>query len=74
MVEKNKTLNAELTKLEDRATELTVTLKTQDEKKKELLNTQTVTKEKIQRLLDFVNAMKGNSSPQPPLIKANDES
>lgn len=59
LIEKNKSLKDELNQLENRAEELTVSLKNQADTREEMISAQRVTQENIQRLLDFINGMKG---------------
>lgn len=71
LIEKNKSLKDELNQLENRAEELTVSLKNQADTREEMISAQRVTQENIQRLLDFINGMKGErkrtSTPPSPV-------
>ncbi|XP_049825967.1 PHD finger protein 21A isoform X2 [Aethina tumida] len=58
LLSKNESLNAELIKLQDRHTELTISLKSQQSHQQELLMTQQTTEQKIQQIFKFINAVK----------------
>lgn len=69
LLSKNESLNAELIKLQDRHTELTISLKSQQSHQQELLMTQQTTEQKIQQIFKFINAVK-QPEPKP---QENDE-
>lgn len=62
--EKYNTLTAELNQLKARHSQLTISLKNQKSQREELLSTQQTTKEKINKLLTFVNGMKSETIMQ----------
>ncbi|XP_022906104.1 PHD finger protein 21A [Onthophagus taurus] len=55
LLEKKKNLSAELTRLQDKHSQLTITLKTQQVEQEELLVTQQSTEDKIQNILKFIS-------------------
>lgn len=59
LLEKNKTLTAELTQLQDCHSQLTISLKTQQTESEELLMTQQSTEDKIKQILTFISSVKG---------------
>ncbi|RZB40086.1 PHD domain containing protein, partial [Asbolus verrucosus] len=64
----NKTLSAELTQLQDRHSQLTISLKNQKSQQEELLMTQQTTEDKIKQILTFINNIKNeivSKAPQP---------
>lgn len=60
--EQNINLNNQINNLKARHAELTISLKTQEEEKKELLICEHSAKENIQRILDFVKNIKGTTA------------
>lgn len=60
--EQNENLTHQLSALKTRHAELTISLKTQEEEKQELLVCEKSTKENIQRILDFVKNIKGTTA------------
>ena len=66
----NKTLSAELTQLQDRHSQLTISLKNQKSQQEELLTTQQTTEEKIKQILTFINNVKSEMVSKPAQAKA----
>ncbi|CAH1996323.1 unnamed protein product [Acanthoscelides obtectus] len=66
--EKRQTLAAELTQLQNRHSQLTISLRDQKNQQDELLMTQQSTEEKIKLILNFINKMK-----EPPVVEENKE-
>ncbi|KAI4462607.1 phd finger protein [Holotrichia oblita] len=64
LLEKNKTLTAELTQLQDRHSQLTISLKNQKTEREELLMTQQSTEDKIKQILTFITSVKGKQQQQ----------
>lgn len=64
LLEKNKTLTAELTQLQDRHSQLTISLKNQKTEREELLMTQQSTEDKIKQILTFISSVKGKQQQQ----------
>lgn len=64
----NKTLSAELTQLQDRHSQLTISLKNQKSQQEELLMTQQTTEDKIKQILTFISNIKNDfvSKPRQP--------
>lgn len=64
LLERNKSLNDELVRLQDRHSQLTISLKTQQVEREELLVTQQSTEEKIQKILKFITSVKSDLPPE----------
>lgn len=58
LLEKNKSLTAELTQLQDRHSQLTISLKNQKNTQDELNLTKQSTEEKINNLVSFITSVK----------------
>ncbi|KAF2883171.1 hypothetical protein ILUMI_23007 [Ignelater luminosus] len=63
LLDENKTLTAELTELQDRHSQLTISLKDQKTAQEELLVNQRSTEDKIKDILSFINSMKSTICP-----------
>ncbi|XP_018326931.1 PHD finger protein 21A [Agrilus planipennis] len=61
LYEKNRQLAAELTQLQDRHSQLTISLRDQKNKQDQLMDTHHCTKTKIKTILDFINSVKSRS-------------
>ncbi|CAH0561292.1 unnamed protein product [Brassicogethes aeneus] len=70
LVAKNDSLNAELTLLQDKHSQLTISLKSQKSHQEELLTNQKTTEEKIQQIFSFINAIKKPAEPAKPTVPA----
>ncbi|XP_044254211.1 PHD finger protein 21A-like isoform X1 [Tribolium madens] len=66
----NKTLSAELTQLQDRHSQLTISLKRQKSQQEELLMTQQTTEEKIKQILTFISNVKNEIVSKPTQSQA----
>jgi cell shape-determining protein MreC len=61
----NKTLSAELTQLQDRHSQLTISLKNQKSEQEQLLMTQQTTEDKIKQILTFISHVKNEIVSKP---------
>lgn len=68
LLEKNLNLRTELSSLEERAEQLTVSLQDQRGVQTDMLDKQKKTQQNIQRLLDFISTMQGKPPPHPAVF------
>lgn len=69
LLEKNKSLSNELTELQEKHSELTVSLSNQKTQREELMTSQQRTEEKIKQIVEFITAIKKQIVPPPDETK-----